>query len=741
MGKRPLIISLVSIFSVAFAIRLYFAVHCTAIPGYSDMAWYNEVARQHGLPRELPPGYPLFLRAIYHVFGAANYKAVFMVQGFISALSAALIGWITSKVGNLKAGITAGAVAAIYPNLIVYNLTTLTETIGVFFIALLLAMLVTAIGEKKRSIFAAATILLACAFRPVILFFAPGVFLGLKKKLVFVAALALVIAPYATYELAKGKTVHRAAVALYETYYPTLNGSGFINPKDTELGSDTLASRVYIKAAWDNIRKDKWRVVGNIYNKGTVVFSRGWDTFVMEPLLSRTGSSSALLRGASRAQSDSTSETPPLSDNVAHVMDYAYIPFMLLGFVGMARLYGRRTRMLVLPVLSYLILVILFSIFKFRYRLLVEPVFIMFASLLVWRAGRGPDEPVADSAPGAGPGRSPRARDTAIVSIIFLVALGLRLRLSLEYRPLSDSLDALQMKDLACHGGFGSDTAPLYPLFLRAVYAIFLANGDRALPVVQSVIGSLIVLPMYAAASRLGGRWAGFTAAGMSAVYPGFIGYGLGVRTEWLVVMLVALLMAAGAGRLADGARSGISAALTGLGILVEPALLWLAPGVFLATKRRALFVLVLIAVLAPYTIGIAVKTHRVEPVYQPGMFRVSLWNIDPRSGWNTAGAIYDSANDVVTRGPIEGDGGWSGPIMSEKSAFGRYCYVIIMLLGFIGLARYYRREHGTSALPILIYIAILVVFSSFEIRLRAALEPLLIAYAGMLLAGGRNGL
>jgi hypothetical protein len=113
MGKRSLIVSLVSVFVVAFAIRLHFALHTTAIPGYSDMAWYNEVAKQHGLPRDLPPGYPLFLRAIYGVFGAANYKAVFVIQGFISAISAAVICWIACKVGNLKAGITAGAVAAL----------------------------------------------------------------------------------------------------------------------------------------------------------------------------------------------------------------------------------------------------------------------------------------------------------------------------------------------------------------------------------------------------------------------------------------------------------------------------------------------------------------------------------------------------------------------------------------------------------------------------------------------------
>jgi len=737
MGKRPLIVSLFSIFLVASAIRLYFALHCTAIPGYSDMAWYNEVARQHGFPRDLPPGYPLFLRAIYGLFGAANYKAVFIIQGAISALSAAFVCWIAYKVGNLKAGITAGAIAAVYPNLIVYNLTTLTETIGVFFVLLLLAILVAAMGERKRSIFAAATILLACAFRPVMLFFAPGVFLGLKKKLLFVGALALVIAPYATYELVEGKTVHRAAVALYETYYPTLDGSGYINPKYTELGSDTLASSVYVKAAWDNIRKDEWRIVGNIYNKGAVVFSRGWDVFVMRPLLCRTGGSSALLGGTAGAQPDSTTGIPPILDNVAYVMDYAYIPIMLLGFVGVARLYGRRTRMLALPALSYLILVILTSIFKFRYRLLIEPVLIIFASFLVWRAVRGPDERAADAAPGG----SNRARDAAIVSIVFLVALGLRLRLALTYQPLPDSLDALQTKELALHGGFGGDTAPLYPLFLRAVYAVFHAGGDRVLSVVQSVIGSFIVLPMYAVGFRLGGRWAGFVAAGISAVYPGFIGYGLGLRTEWIVAMIAALLMAVGAGYLGERARAGVSAALTGLGVLVQPELLWLAPGALLAVKRRLLFVLVLVAVCAPYTIGIAVKTHRIEPVYEAGMFRVNLLNIDPRSWWFTVGAIYDSANEVVTRGQIAGVGGWTGAIMPEKSAFGRYFYVIVMLLGLIGLARYYRREDASCALPVLVYIAILIVFSGFQIRFRAALEPLLIAYAGLLLARGRNGL
>jgi len=739
MGKRSLLVVLLCIFAVALGIRVHFALCSTAKPDYSDMAWYNEVALQGGFPKELPPAYPLFLRAIYALFGKGSYRAVFVVQGFIGALTAAMIGWIGAKVGNLRVGATAGGIAALYPNFIVYSLTTLTETFGLFCVVALSVVLVAEMGERRRSI--AAVLCLACGalFRPVILFFAPGVFFSVRKRGVFALACAVVVAPLVAYELSAGMTFQRAAVALYETYYPTLDGVGFIDPKTTDLGSDTLASEVYVKTALANVRANPWRAVGNAYNKGAVLFSRGWDKFVMDPVVSSLGNRSALLRQTHEPARPRVRDSLEVSADAAYVMEYGFVPVMLLGFVGMARLYSRRNRALVLPALSYVLLMILVCIFKLRYRLLVEPVFIIFASLLVWRTLARAGRRDARAASTVSPASQERAIGRGVAWALFAVALAVRLFAVIKYNPTTESFIATQLKWITQHFRPSSDSAPLYQLLVRTLYVIGGAGNGWLLFAVQAALGATIVFPMYWAAARLGNRWSGALAGLLSALYPAFIGYGLGIRTEWLTAVLVATLIAVGSSRLGERSRAALSAVVAGAAMLVQPLLTWLVPGAFAASRKRWVFLAVLAAVLLPFTVGNAVRTHRIVPVYTRWALGVNLGNINVKSGWSTIDRLYESANSVVTRGPISSTDQESRGALVEPREAWRYAYVIVMILGLIGLARYYRRDEREIVLPILGYILVLVVFTVFELNCRAALEPLLIVYASILLTGGRE--
>jgi len=61
-----------SILLLAFVLRFYIALTTRAVPDFSDMALYNELATAGGFPTSFPPAYPLFLRLIYAVFGAYN---------------------------------------------------------------------------------------------------------------------------------------------------------------------------------------------------------------------------------------------------------------------------------------------------------------------------------------------------------------------------------------------------------------------------------------------------------------------------------------------------------------------------------------------------------------------------------------------------------------------------------------------------------------------------------------------
>lgn len=714
MNKRSSLIVLGLIFVVACAIRLYAALRCNAVPDFSDMAFYNAVAMQHGFPKSLPPGYPLFLRAIYGVFGAYNYKAVYAVQAIVSALTVLLVYGAASRASNRKAGLLAAGIAAVYPNFIAFNLTTMTDTIGVFFVMLLLAVLVAAIDEKRKSIWAAIVFLLGFAFRPAFILFAPGAWLSLEKRRVFTLAFVLLMTPAVAFEVFVGDTFHRSAVATYETYYPALNGVQFIRPEATRLGSDKLPSLVYLKAALQNVAHNRQRALENIYNKTVVLFSRGWDAFVLER---------AVGRGQLRL----------------YVMTYAYIPVLVLGFIGMVRLYGRNNRMLALPALGYLALAILFFLFKLRYRLLVEPVLIMFAAMLVAR-----DRAPATLSGGGASSRDGSApagfrRDWDVLAVILLLALALRIYFAFAYHQPFISPATAEYNRLALDGGLGSSAAPFYPLFLRAIYSLFGAGNDTAVFLAQGILGAFIVLFIYATFARICGRSAGLFAAALSAIYPRFIVYNLGVQPEWMVILVVVAFMAAATARLGARRKAALLAALVALGILVEPILVCLVPGALLSSRKKKLFVLVLLLALAPFVAINAAREQKIEPVYTASMFKLGIDNFaDPR-GWHLSiDRIYNCAGAVLSKRQVNDSSMASGP---ERTSMylAAYSYVIVMFLGLVGLARYYRREHARAVLPVLVYIVVVILFSRFELRYRALLEPVLIGYAAALLGGCRS--
>ncbi|MDD4856610.1 MAG: glycosyltransferase family 39 protein [Candidatus Krumholzibacteria bacterium] len=360
MNRKASTLLPVLVFLVAAAIRVHFAARCDAAPDYSDMELYNAAALEHGFPTSLPPGYPLFLRAIYGVFGERNYEAVFVAQGLISALTVLLIYRVTRRIGGTRAGVVAAAVAAVYPNLIVYNLTTMTDTFGVLFVMLLYCALVASIDDWKKSVWAAVILGVGFTFRPVLLFFGPGVLLSLRRRLAFMIAAVVVFVPLMAFEMTGGEDFKRAAAALYKTYGLSLDGRIYVDSTLTEVRREDLPSKTYLGAVWNAVKNNKGKVAQKIFNKATVLFEAGWDEFVMRPIV-----------GSGKG--------------IVFAMKYAYIPILALGFVGMARLYGAGNRMIALPALSYVLLVIVFSIFKYRYRLLIEPALIMYASMLVGR--------------------------------------------------------------------------------------------------------------------------------------------------------------------------------------------------------------------------------------------------------------------------------------------------------------------------------------------------------------------
>ncbi len=356
MDRRKIILLIILV--AAAGIRLATAITCDSAPNYSDMAIYNRLALDKGIAISPPPGYPLFLRTIYAIAGRENYKAVFIVQALISALTVWLIFLVARRVSGTTTALVAAGISALYPNFIMYNLTTMTETLALMITMLMLLATVSDRSGKERSILSAAILFAGCVVRPALLYFWPGMLAVQKKKRAFLLTTAAVIVPLAIIGLSTGKASNRGALAFYKTYNPKSDGKAYFGLEDTEIGTRDLPSTVYLREAAKFISENKWRTIDIIYVKTSKVFSRGWDNFV--------------LRDQTEGQRF-----------LRNLLLYAYMPVMILGFLGMIRFSDERSRQLTLPAVSYLVFFILLAIFKVRYRLLIEPVLIIFTSITI----------------------------------------------------------------------------------------------------------------------------------------------------------------------------------------------------------------------------------------------------------------------------------------------------------------------------------------------------------------------
>jgi 4-amino-4-deoxy-L-arabinose transferase-like glycosyltransferase len=82
------------------------------------------------------PGYPLFLRLCFHLFGIERYAPVMLLQALIDLLTCLLIAGFARRVWNDRAGWWALWLAALCPFTANYTAAPLTETLELFSIAL-----------------------------------------------------------------------------------------------------------------------------------------------------------------------------------------------------------------------------------------------------------------------------------------------------------------------------------------------------------------------------------------------------------------------------------------------------------------------------------------------------------------------------------------------------------------------------------------------------------------------------
>lgn len=362
-------ILLIIIFIAAVTIRVHLALKCKALPDYSDMKNYNELAVKGGFDTYLAPLYPLFLRSVYSIFGDYNYRAVFVVQGVINSLIVILIFGIVTRLNNLASGLIAAAICCVYPNFVAYNLTTMTESLSLFIVVLFMWVLLQTFNEKYKAIILAFMLCAGSLIKPAILFFIPGTFFVCKKRLIFLISVIALLSPW----IVRNSIVHHkvapvsdtGALNFYASYNPAASGSKHVYAKDTPLKTYDHDQLTYVREGLKFIINNRWDTARIIYNKITVLFTRGWDSFVLKKIVSK-------------------------KKNYENMLLYAYLPVMFFGFIGIVKFYSSQNRIILFPMFSYLLLAILLVIFKFRYRLLIEPVLIIYTSILIGNGFKSP---------------------------------------------------------------------------------------------------------------------------------------------------------------------------------------------------------------------------------------------------------------------------------------------------------------------------------------------------------------
>jgi len=130
--------------ALALAIRIAFALHVGETAPERDGFDYNRIglslAAGNGFPSSLvipgtpaavrPPAYPVFLAAVYKVFGG-HLIAARLVQALVGTLTVGLIGALGWVLFGRRVALVAVAIAAVYPELVLMDSALLSEVLYV----------------------------------------------------------------------------------------------------------------------------------------------------------------------------------------------------------------------------------------------------------------------------------------------------------------------------------------------------------------------------------------------------------------------------------------------------------------------------------------------------------------------------------------------------------------------------------------------------------------------------------
>jgi hypothetical protein len=153
------------------ALRLFFVFYFPAITDdsriYSDLAtnWVQHGIYGHSAGGQIQPqaqkqvtptdsrlpGYPMFLAAVFLIFGVGNLKAVMLVQVAFDLCTCLIVADLARRLLSERSAPVAFALTALCPFLANYPAAVLTETLEIFFTALALDCAAAALNHMLAS--------------------------------------------------------------------------------------------------------------------------------------------------------------------------------------------------------------------------------------------------------------------------------------------------------------------------------------------------------------------------------------------------------------------------------------------------------------------------------------------------------------------------------------------------------------------------------------------------------------
>jgi 4-amino-4-deoxy-L-arabinose transferase-like glycosyltransferase len=386
-----------------FAIRVASAVTPAKIGPLTDSNYYhvqaNLLAKGHGFADPFlwafsgrivptaahPPLFPLFLSLVSR-FGATSVLAHRITAGAVGVLTIVVVALLARELAGAAAGISAAAIAAIYPNLWGMESSLMSESLAAALVAfaLFLAIRLAKEPSARRAILLAVVIALASVTRPETILLLPVLALPViltrralsvrrRSALVIAAVMAsgLVVAPW----LVRNLTGFSRPV-LFSTNADEV--IGVANCPFTYHGRGLGAWSISCVGASD-IRDDAGRTAFE-RRRGFRYLTDHVGRFVSVVVWARIGRVWDIYRPFDGARY-SALEGRRL--NVARAGLFVYwasLPFALVGAI----LLWKRNRTAVLTLLTPFVVVVATAIYAYgevRFRAIAEPSLIVFAAI------------------------------------------------------------------------------------------------------------------------------------------------------------------------------------------------------------------------------------------------------------------------------------------------------------------------------------------------------------------------